>query len=109
MKDSRQCREHAMALLLHGRKITADATKSGGPRRTAKRARNLLLHFGPTKISLGLVVCKRKAQVVKPRQHLLGTPKQRIQQILGRALLAPTFAQAGGGGWRWLSRIACRQ
>ncbi len=56
MEDSRKSREHGVSLLLHRRKITADATKSGDPSRTAKGARNLLLHFHPAKIPLGLVV-----------------------------------------------------
>src|SRR5437899_13028171 len=110
MEDSSQSREHGVSLLLHRRKITADATKSSGPSRTAKGARNLLLHFGPAKIPLGLVVGKRNAQVVEQRQHLLGTSKQRIEQILGLALLAPAFAFCRGrGGWGRLSGIASRQ
>src|SRR5713226_4138810 len=110
MEDSSKSREHGVSLLLHRRKITADAAKSGDPSRTAKGARNLLLHFRPAKIPLGLVVRKRNAQVVEQRQHLLGTPKQRIQQILGLALLAPAFARCcGRGGWWRLSGIASRQ
>src|SRR5712692_157585 len=110
MEDSRQSREHGVSLLVHRRKITADAAKSGDPGRTAKGARNLLLHFRPAKVALGLVVGKRNAQVVEQRQHLLGTPKQRIQQILGLALLAPAFARCcGRGGWWRLSGIASRQ
>src|SRR5579863_2043491 len=109
MEDSGQSREHGMALLVHGRKITADATKSGRPGRTAKGARNLLLHFGPAKVALGLVVGKRNAQIVEQRQHLLGSPKQGIQQILGLALLASAFVRADGRGRWWLSSIASRQ
>ena len=56
MEDSSQSREHGMSLLVHRRKITADAAKSGDPSRTAKGARNLLLHFCPAKVALGLVV-----------------------------------------------------
>src|SRR2546422_9148514 len=110
MEDSSKSREHGVSLFLHRRKIPADAAKSGGPSRTAKGARNLLLHFCPAQIPLGLVVGKRNAQVVEQRQHLLGTPKQRIQQILGLALLAPAFARScGRGGWGRLSGIASRQ
>src|SRR6266566_2828390 len=94
MEDSRQSREHGMPLLVHRGKITADAAKSGDPSRTAKGARNLLLHFGPAKVAFGLVVGKRNPQIVEQRQHLLGTPKQRIQQMLGLALLAPAFARS---------------
>ncbi len=110
MEDSRQSREHGVSLLAHRRQITADVAKSGDPSRTAKGARNLLLHFGPAKIALRLVIRKRNAQVVKQSQHLLGTRHQRIQQILGLALLGPAFARSSGrhGGWR-LSRIARRQ
>src|SRR6266581_9647145 len=110
MEDSGQSREHGVSLLVHGRKITADAAKSGDPSRTAKGARNLLLDFGPAQIPLGLIVGKRYAQVVEEGQHLLGTPKQGIEQILGLALLAPAFAFSRGRGQWWrLSRIARRQ
>ena len=110
MEDSRQSREHGVSLLVHRRKITADAAKSGDPSHTTKGARNLLLHFRPAKVPLGLVVRKRNAQVVEQSQHLLGAPEQRIQQILGLTLLAPTLVRScGRGGWRRLSRIASRQ
>src|SRR6266849_9677155 len=110
MEDSSQSREHGVSLLLHRRKITADAAKSGDPSRTAKGARNLLLHFRPAKVPLGLIVRKRNPQVVEQRQHLLGTQKQRIQKILGLALLASAFARScGRRGWWRLSSIASRQ
>src|SRR5260221_13618817 len=110
MEDSRKSREHGVSLLVHRRKITADTAKRGSPSRTAKGASNLLLHFRQAKIPLGLVVRKRNPQVVEQRQHLIGTPKQRIQQILGLALLAPAFARScRRGGWRRLSGIASRQ
>src|SRR5437660_3438688 len=109
MEDSRQSREHGVSLLVHRRKITADAAKSGDPSHTTKGARNLLLHFRPAKVPLGLVVRERNAQVVEQSQHLLGAPEQRIQQILGLTLLAPTLVRScGRGGWRRLSRIATR-
>src|SRR6266851_7662798 len=110
MEDSSKSKQHGVSLLVHRRKITANAAKSGDPRRTAKGARNLLLHFRPAKISLGLIVRKRNPQVVEQRQHLLCTPKQRIQQILGLALLASAFARScGRRGWGRLSSIASRQ
>src|SRR5438270_7056502 len=87
MEDSRQSREHGVSLLVHRRKIAADAAKSRDPGRAAKGARNLLLHFGPAKVALRLVVGKRKREVVEQSQHLLGTPKQGIEQILRWALL----------------------
>jgi len=109
MEDSRQSREHGVSLLLHRRKITANTAKSGGASRTAKGARNLLLHFRPAKIPLSLIVGKRNAQVVEQSQDLLSTRHERIQQILGLALLGSAFARSGGrGGW-WLSSIARRQ
>src|SRR2546423_94607 len=107
MEDSRQSREHGMPLLLHCGKITADAAKSGDPIRTAKGARNLLLHFCPTKVPLRLVVRKRNPQIVEQSQYLLCTPKQRIQKILSLALLGLAFALSRRRrGWWWLSRIA---
>src|SRR6266851_2375798 len=110
MEDSSKSRQHGMPLLLHRRKITADAAKSGDPSRTAKGARNLLLNFCPAKVPLGLIVRKRNPQVVEQRQHLLGTQEQRIQQIHGLALLAPAFAlSCGRRGWRRLSGIASSQ
>src|SRR5258707_4051515 len=100
MEDSSKSGQHGLPLLVHRRKITADAAKSSDPCSTAKGARNLLLHFGPAKVPLGLVVRKRNPQVVEQCQHLLGTPKQRIQQILGLALLALACARScGRGGW----------
>src|SRR5260370_25937091 len=109
MEDSSKSRQHGVALLVHRRKSTADAANSGDPCRTAKGARNLLLHFGPAQVPLGLVVRKRNPQVVEQGQHLLGTPKQRIQQILGLALLALACARScGRGGWGALRSITSR-
>src|SRR5579863_2729540 len=110
MEDSSQSREHGVSLLLHRRKITADAAKSGDPGRTAKGASNLLLNFRPAQIPFRLVVRKRNAQVVEGSQHLLGTCQQCIQQILGLALLLPAFVRScRRRGWGWLSGIASRQ
>src|SRR6266567_3649015 len=110
MEDSSQSREHGMSLLLHRQKITTDTAKSGDPSRTPKGARNLLLNFCPTKVSLGLVVRKRNPQIVEQSQHLIGMPKQGIQQILGLALLGSTFPFARGRHqWRRLSGIASGQ
>src|SRR5260370_506878 len=110
MEDSSQSSQQGTSLLLHRREITADAAKSGDPSGTAKGASNLLRNFRPGQIALGLVVGKRNPQVVEQSQHLLGTPKQRIQQILGLAFLGPAFARSCGRrrSWRW-SRIASRQ
>src|SRR5713226_7443544 len=96
MEDSNKSRQHGMSLLVHRRKITADAAKSGDASRTAKGASHLLLHFCQAKVPLGLVVGKRNPQVVEQSQHLLGTPKQRIQQMLGLALLGPAFPFSRG-------------
>src|SRR5713226_5851703 len=110
MEDSSQSRQHRMSLLLHSRKITADVAKSGDPSRTAKGASNLLLNFCPAKIPLGLVVRKRNAQVVEQSQHLICTRHQRIQQILGLALLLPAFVRScRRHEWGRLSGIASRQ
>src|SRR5437016_14066171 len=110
MEDSSQSREHGMSLLVHRRKITADTAKSGDASRTAKGARNLLLHFRPAKIPLRLVVRKRNAQIVEQSQHLLGTQEQGIEQILGLALLAPAFAGlCARRGWGRLSGVASCQ
>ncbi len=107
MEDSGESREHGVSLLLHRRKIAADAAKSRDPSGTAKGARNLLLDFGPAQIPLGLVVGKRYAQVVEQGQHLLGTQKQGIEQILALALLASALAFCRGRRRWWrLSRIA---
>lgn len=103
MEDSSKSREHGVSLLVHRRKITADAAKSGAPRRTPKGASNLLLNFRSAKVPPGLVVRKRNPQVVKQSQHLLCTPQQRIQQILvalrclGLPMRGPA-QDAGGGG-----------
>src|SRR5260370_29730684 len=110
MEDSSKSSQQGTSLLVHRREITADAAKSGNPSGTTKGASNLLLNFRPAQIALGLVVGKRNPQVVEQRQHLLGTPKQRIQQILGLALLGPAFARSRGRRRWWrLSSIASRQ
>src|SRR5579863_209940 len=110
MEDSRQSREHGMPLLVHRRKITADAAKSGDACRTAEGARNLLLNFCPAKVALGLVIRKRNAQVVEQRQDLIGTSKQGIEQILGLALFASAFALLSRRRRGWgLSSIASSQ
>src|SRR5256714_15327466 len=98
MEDSRQSREHGVSLLVHRRKITADAAKSGDPSHTTKGARNLLLHFRPAKVPLGLVVRERNAQVVEQSNNWLAAPEQRIQRILGLTLLAPTLVRSCGRG-----------
>jgi hypothetical protein len=85
MEDSSKSKQHGVSLLVHRRKITANAAKSGDPSRTPKGTRNLLLHFRQAKVPLGLVVGKRNPQVDKPRQYLLCMQEQRIQQILGFA------------------------
>jgi hypothetical protein len=62
------------------------------------------------KKGLDVLLRKRNPQVVKPRQHLLGTRHERIEQILGLALLAPTFPLSWGrGGWWRLRGIASSQ
>src|SRR5258708_32940263 len=110
MEDSSQSSQHGTSLLLHRRKITADAAKSAVPSGTAKGGRDLLLHFCQAKVALGLVVRERNPQIVEESLHLLGTQEQRIQQILGRALLGSTFARPSGrGGWGRLSGIASWQ
>ena len=110
MEDSGKSSQHGVPLLLHGGKITADAAKRGGSAGAAKRARDLLLHFGPAQVPLGQVVGKRNAQVVEQGQHLFGTRHERIQQIPGGALLGSAFAFASRSDrWRWLSRIASCQ
>src|SRR5258708_5814761 len=110
MEDSSKSREHGVSLLLYSGKITADTAKRGDPSRTAKGARNLLLHFRQAKVPLGLVVRKRNPQVVEQSQHLVCTPKQCIQKILGLALLAPAFARScRRGRWWRLSGIASSQ
>jgi hypothetical protein len=52
----------------HGGKIAANTAKDGGSCRTAKGARNLLVHFGHPKISFGQIVAKRKSQIVEEGQ-----------------------------------------
>src|SRR6266700_7396627 len=110
MEDSRQSSQHGMAWLLHRRKVTADAAKSGDPSRTTKGAINLLLHFGPAKVPLRLIIRKRNPQIVEQSQHLLCSQEQGIQQILGLALLGLAFPfSRSRHRWRWLSSIPSRQ
>src|SRR5450755_463082 len=104
IENSNEGGQHGMTLLLHGGKITADTAKYRGSRRTAKRARNLLLHFGHPKISFGQIVAKRKSQIVEEGQDLIGTPQQSIQQVFGLALFPPAFAPFCG---RRCRRLRC--
>src|SRR5437660_1997790 len=110
MENSDQRGENGMALLVHGRKITADAAKSRGARGTAKGASNLLLHFGHAKIAFRQIVGKRNTQVIEQRQHLIGPQEQSIKQILGRTVFASAFAFVGRSRQgRGLSRIPSSQ
>jgi hypothetical protein len=81
MEHSGECRQQRMPLLLHGRKITADAAKSGGTSRTAKGASNLLLNFRHPQVALRLVVRKRNPQVVEKGQNLLGSWVQLLDMV----------------------------
>ena len=51
-----QRREHRHALLTQRREIAADAAEGHSACHTAETARDLLLHFRPAKVPLGLVV-----------------------------------------------------
>jgi hypothetical protein len=110
MEHSGECRQQRMPLLQLGRKITADAAKSGGNSRTAKGASNLLLHFGHPKVALGLVVRKRNPQVVEHGQDLIGSCEQGIQEILGLALFGPLCSLSRfSTGRRGLGGVASSQ
>jgi len=86
MKDSSKSRQHGMSLLVHGRKITADATKGGDSCLTAKGASNLLLNFRHPKIPLRLVVGERDREVMEQSEHLVSPVQQGIQEVFGRTL-----------------------
>src|SRR6266496_4022168 len=92
MKDSGKSREHGLTLLVHGRKITADATKGSNPRLTAKGASNLLLNFRHPKIALRLIVGKRDREVIEQSEHLISSVQQDIQEVFGRTVSAPALA-----------------
>src|SRR5260221_12250582 len=83
-----------MALLVHRRKITPDATKRGRSSIAAKRSGDLLLNFDHTKIPLREIVGKGHRQVVEKGQHLICPVQQVIEQVLGGALLGPSTAFA---------------
>src|SRR5438045_2991365 len=100
MKNGNKRGQHGMTLLLHGRKIATDAAKSGGPRSTAKGARNLLLHFSHPQIPFSEIVRKRKPQIIERSQHLVSTRNESIKQVLRLGLLGPAFAVWGSGRWR---------
>ena|SRR2546421_10314990 len=87
MEDSRESRKHGMPLLLHRRKITADAAKHGDAHRTAKGARNLLLHFGQANILLRLIIIIRYHETMQEGQHRLLISVQAIKQIARRIIL----------------------
>src|SRR5438045_4140372 len=89
-----------MPLLAHGREVAANAAKSGGPVRTAKGARNLLLDLGHTKISFSKIVRKWERKIIEQSEHLFGTGKQSIEQILGLALFGLALAFWGSRRWR---------
>ena len=88
-----------MSLLVLRRKIPADAAKSGDPRRTAKGASNLLLHFRPAKVPLGLVVRKRNVQVVE-QDDKRSVEQERIgelERLIGRLTMELEIAKKASG------------
>jgi hypothetical protein len=91
-----------MPLLVHRRKITANAAKSGDSRRTAKDASNLLLHFRQAKVLLGLVVGKRNSAGSRKGRPKQSQAKNLLDALLGRAeqvlALRDPAEDAGGGG-----------
>jgi hypothetical protein len=99
-KDSYQCSKHSMPLLAHGGAVTTNAAKGSCPLLAAKGARNLLLHFAHPQITLRLMVGAGHPQIFYKRQHVLGSPQQVIQHVLGRTLLAssPSLWQVW---WGW--------
>jgi len=78
-----------MSLLVHRRKIAADATKRGSSGVAAKRSGDLLLNFHHPKIPLREIVRKGQRQVVEKGKHLICPSQQVIEQVPGGTLLLP--------------------
>ncbi len=110
MEHSDKSRQHGVPLLLHGREITTDAAKGGGPHRTTEGTSNLLLDFCHPKIALCLTVGERNGEVIKQSQHLIRPRQQGIEKILCLALLPSAFLlERRRHGGRRLSGIAGSQ
>src|SRR5260370_39324453 len=90
--------QQGMAVLAHRREVAAQATKRGGPWRTTKRARNLLLHFDHPNIPLGLVVGKGHGKVIHKGEDCRFLLRQAQEQILGFTVLATTSARRSRRG-----------
>src|SRR5690348_4987625 len=93
-----------MSLLVPRGERAADATEGGRSGLTAKGPRDLLLGLDHAQIPLGLLGSQRDGEVIQESQDLIGTPQQRLEQVLGRTLLAPPglgpTCRAGGLGWQ---------
>ena len=84
-----------MPLLAHGGEIAANTAKGRQSPFTAKRARDLLLHFDHPQITLRLIVGERDRQIIQKCQDLLSPSHQVIEQVLGRTLFASSLPSLG--------------
>src|SRR5215471_16911092 len=101
IEDGNKSLKHRMTLLAHSREVGANTTEGGGPFLGSERARNLLLDFGHTQISLGLIVRKWPRKVIHESEDLLSTLQEGIEQILGGSLFGwpLPFGHRSRGRW----------
>src|SRR6266436_8327631 len=85
-EDGSKSLKQRVALLVHSRKVAADAAKGRGPIIAAEGASHFLLNLDHAQIAFGLIVGKGDGQVIQEGQHLMSSMQQRIQQILGFGL-----------------------
>src|SRR6266568_1852313 len=110
MEDSRQSRQHGMPLLLHGRRVAADAAKGCGTSRTATGATAFCCPLAQRRSRSAWLFVKgserssSKASTCSARKSRASVP------FLGLALFASPFAffSRRARGWG-LSGIASRQ
>jgi hypothetical protein len=109
IEDGSKSLKHRMTLLALSQKVGANTTEASSPLLGSESARNLLLDFGHTQVSLGLIVSKWPRKVIHESEDLLSTRKVGIEQILGRSLFGwpPPFGHRSKGWWR-LSGIESR-
>src|SRR5256714_10284394 len=100
-----KCREQCDALLAQGRQVTANTAEHRHSLFGAEAPGDLLLHFDPAQISLGLVVVKRHGKIDQEAQHGPSALREPIQQIARRTLFrSPRFSLPLFrllGWWRW--------
>src|SRR6266446_10519577 len=83
--------EQIETLFAQRRQVAAKTAKDLGSHRRAEAARDLLLHFDHSNVSLGLGIVERHTQILQEGQHSILVLAETIEQIARRRLFASTF------------------